>query len=258
MHVKYLSKIIGQGKPLLILHGLLGMGDNWLSLARQYAGHGFEVHLIDQRNHGKSFHDPEMNYEVMVEDLQDYIEHYKLSSFDLMGHSMGGKTAMFYAVSFPEPISHLIIVDIAPKYYSPHHHFIFDAIKKLNLNKYRTRREMEKEMKKDISSKAIRNFILKNLGRNHQKLFEWKMNLPVLETALDELGEGLPPFSVFKKPVLFIKGEKSPYIQKNDTGLIKAHFPKAEIISIPNSGHWVHAEQSQLFFNKTLNFLLNK
>jgi len=251
------SKIIGQGKPLLILHGLLGMGDNWLSLA-QYTGHGFEVHLIDQRNHGKSFHDHEMNYEAMVEDLQKYIDYHQITSFDLMGHSMGGKTAMHYAVSLPEQILHLIIVDIAPKYYPPHHQFIFEAIKKLDLKKFHTRREVENEIEKYISAPAIRKFILKNLNRNTQKSFEWKMNLPVLESALDELGEALPPFSVFQKPTLFIKGEKSPYIQKNDTGLIKAHFPKAEIISIPNSGHWVHAEQTQLFFNKTLNFLLNR
>jgi len=251
------SKIIGKGNPLLILHGLLGMGDNWISLARKYANHGFEVHLIDQRNHGKSFHDEEMNYEIMSEDLDRYIRHHHLNNISLMGHSMGGKTAMFYAVNHPNEVERLIIVDIAPKKYPPHHHFIFEAIKKIDLQKYSKRKEIEKELEKYIESTAIRNFILKNLKRSENKNFEWKMNLPVLEASLNELGDALPPYTIYSKPSLFIKGEKSPYILKNDFTLIKAHFPQSEMSVINKSGHWVHAEQPEIFFNKTLNFLSN-
>ncbi len=248
------SKIIGQGKPLLILHGLLGMGDNWISLARRYAENGLEVHLIDQRNHGQSFHSDEMNYQVLSDDLSVYINHYNLQNILLLGHSMGGKSAMYFAVENPDKIEKLIIVDIAPKYYPPHHHFIFEAIHSLDLS-VGDRKAIEKELDKKINNKAISLFILKNLKREKSGGFSWKPNISVLENSLDELGEALPPFSVFDKPTLFVKGEKSPYITKSDDGLIKAHFPKVEIISIPNSGHWVHAEQAELFFDKSLEFM---
>ena len=250
------SKIIGKGQALFILHGLLGMGDNWITLARKYANEGFQVHLIDQRNHGKSFHDDEMNYEEMSLDLKNYADYYQLTNFDLIGHSMGGKTAMYFAINYPEMINKLIIVDIAPKYYHPHHHFIFEAIHSVDLNTT-DRRKIENSLINKLQNKAIAAFLAKNIKRNKDGTFQWKANISVLEENLDTLGESLPPLSVYKKPVLFIQGEKSPYIQKSDYKLIKAHFPEAKIVLIPNSGHWVHAEQPTLFFNKTLDFLKN-
>ena len=249
------SKIIGEGKPLLILHGLLGMGDNWITLGRQYAEQGFEVHLIDQRNHGQSFHDEEMSYEALTGDLYKYVKVHQIESFDLLGHSLGGKTAMFFALQYPELLHKLIVVDIAPKYYPPHHHFIFDTIDKIDLSRFKTRREVEKFVLQYIDSQAIVKFILKNLGRNQVGSFKWKANMPVLAASLEELGEALPPLQESQVPALFIKGAKSPYILPNDFSQIKAHFPNAEIITIPNSGHWVHAEQPIVFFEKTLAFL---
>ena len=158
------SKILGrEGVPVLILHGLLGMGDNWLSLGKKYTENGFNVHLIDQRNHGKSFHDDEMNYEVMVEDLHRYTTQHHLNHFHIIGHSMGGKTAMNFAMRHPEMVDKMIIVDIAPKFYPPHHHFIFEAIEKLDLNKFHKRQDIENELSKSIASVPIRQFILKNL-----------------------------------------------------------------------------------------------
>ncbi len=251
------AKIVGQGKPFLILHGLLGMGDNWISLARRYANHGFEVHLIDLRNHGKSFHDDEMNYEAMVDDLIHYININQLQKIYLMGHSMGGKTAMFFAMQYPEKLHKLIVVDITPKKYPPHHQFIFEAIEQIDLKKFNKREDINQFLSKKISSTAIRNFLLKNLKRDATGKFDWKPNIKVLKNNLNDLGEPLPPYTVFTKPVLFIKGEKSPYILANDEKLIKAHFPNSEIIQIPESGHWVHAEQSEIFFNRSLTFLLN-
>ena len=249
------SKIIGQDKPLLILHGLLGMGDNWITLARQYVGAGFEVHLIDQRNHGKSFHDDEMSYEVLVDDLYRYLQMHRIEKFDLLGHSMGGKTAMFFALQYPELLNKLIVVDIAPKAYPPHHHFIFDTINKIDLLRFHSRREVEKFVLQFIDSKAIVRFILKNLGRDARGHFKWKANMPVLEASLGELGEALPALQESPVPALFIKGAQSSYILPEDFALIKAHFPNSKIITIPQSGHWVHAEQPAAFFEKTLAFL---
>jgi len=249
------SKIVGKGEPLLILHGLLGMGDNWMSLARRYAGEGYEVHLIDQRNHGKSFHSEEMNYEVMIDDIKTYITHYQLTKLNLIGHSMGGKTAMFFSLAFPEFLKKLIIVDISPKYYPPHHQFIFDALKKINLKEYKSRKEVDLLLEKDISSPAIRQFLLKNLGRHKDGSFYWKAHLPVLEESLDELGRALPPHSTIHTNTLFIKGEQSKYITDKDLVLIKAHFPHSQVVSIARAGHWVHAEQATLFYTETTRFL---
>ncbi len=249
------SKIIGKGRPLLILHGLLGMGDNWITLGRQYAEKGFKVHLIDQRNHGKSFHDDDMTYDDLTEDLYTYVQAYELKNFDLMGHSMGGKTAMFFALQYPELLHKMIVVDMAPKKYPPHHRFIFDTIQKIDLSRFNTRRKIEQFVLQYIESEAIVKFILKNLARDKQKKFVWKANMPVLSESLSDLSETLPPMQVSHVPALFVKGSNSPYILPEDYRLIKAHFPNSEIVVIPRSGHWVHAEQPALFFEKTLNFL---
>jgi len=251
------SKILGKGKPLVILHGLLGMGDNWISLARKYAGEGFEVHLTDQRNHGKSFHNDEMNYEVMVEDLSKYLSHYQLDKINLLGHSMGGKTAMFFALAHPELLEKLIIVDIAPKYYPPHHQFIFKALQKIDLKKFKNRNEIDSILAKDIKNPAIRQFLMKNLARNKDQSFYWKANLPVLEASLEELGSALPPYSVIENKTLFIKGLASPYISNKDISLIKAHFSQVRLSHIEQAGHWVHAEQAEKFYSESLKFLTN-
>ncbi len=248
------SKIIGNGKPLIILHGLLGMGDNWISLGRKYSEQGFEVHLIDQRNHGRSFHDDEMNYQELSVDLYNYINHYNLKDICLLGHSMGGKTAMFFAVTYPEKVEKLIVVDISPKSYPPHHNFIFDAIKSLDLSVVE-RKSIEKLLNNKINNKSISLFILKNLKRNKNGNFDWKPNIEILQNSLEELGEALPIYTTFNKPVLFIKGEKSPYINSDDYKLIKAHFPQSNIIEIENAGHWVHSEQAEIFYDITIDFI---
>jgi len=248
------SKILGQGKPLVILHGLLGMGDNWITLGRKYTAQGFQAHLVDQRNHGKSFHSDEMTYEEMVQDLLHYFETHQITQAHIIGHSMGGKTAMNFALKYPGLVNKLIIVDIAPKYYAPHHHFLFDAIKSINLSKYHSRKEISDALSKQIENHAILQFILKNLGRNKTGIFFWKANMPVLEMALEDFGAALPPHTIIKNDTLFIKGEKSPYILKEDFSLIKAHFPKSDIITIPHSSHWVHAQQPEIFFEKSMSF----
>ncbi len=249
------AKLVGSGNPLLVLHGFLGMGDNWISLAKKYAEHGLKVHLIDQRNHGKSFHADEMNYEEMSADLFEYIQHYNLVDIILLGHSMGGKTAMDFSVKHPDLIKKLIVVDISPKFYAPHHNFLFDALALVSFEKAKTRKDIEMQLSQKIDSLPIRQFLMKNLKRNTQQKFQWKANIDVLRESLDELGEALPAHSTFKGETIFIKGEKSPYIQPEDSKLIRAHFPNSKLETIRNAGHWLHAEQPEQFLRKTLDFI---
>ena len=162
MEILY-SKIIGEGKPLLILHGFLGMSDNWKTLGNQYAKNGFEVHLIDQRNHGKSFHSTDFDYEFLANDLKIYIEHHAISEASLIGHSMGGKTVMQFAILYPELVNKLIVADIAPKYYPPHHNEIINALVSLNFDLISSRSEADKELSKHLTNYGIRQFLLKNL-----------------------------------------------------------------------------------------------
>ena len=249
------SQIFGEGKPLLILHGFLGMSDNWKTMGLKYAEQGFEVHLIDQRNHGHSFHSDEFSYELMAEDLLNYIEHHKLGKVSLLGHSMGGKTVMLFAVTHPEKVEHLIVADIAPKYYPEHHHAILDGLNSLDFSKINSRTEADKELAKSISEKGVRMFLLKNLYWETRERLGLRINLPVLTESMGEIGEALPSGTVFNGKTLFLKGGNSEYVQVNDEGLIHNHFPNAKIESVPNAGHWLHAENPSDFYEKSIQFL---
>ena len=247
------SNIIGEGRPLLILHGFLGSGDNWISLARRWAKEGFRVHLIDLRNHGKSFWSDRFDFEVLLQDLDNYIAFHRLEKPHLLGHSLGGKILMFDAVKNPENRGKYIIVDIAPKAYTPHHQFIFDALKAVNPAFYRSREDIEKALEPYISQRPVRLFIMKNLKRTPEG-FAWKINIPVLEHAMRESGKALPPGTTYDKEILFLRGTKSPYISGTDIDLIRQHFPKAHIMNI-HAGHWLHAEKPEAVFQAVKNFL---
>ncbi len=247
------SNIIGEGRPLLILHGFLGSGDNWISLARRWAKEGFRIHLIDLRNHGKSFWSDRFEYEVLLHDLDNYIAFHHLEKPHLLGHSLGGKILMFDAVKNPENRGKYIIVDIAPKAYPPHHQFIFDALKAVNPAFYRSREDIEKALEPYISQRPIRLFIMKNLKRTPEG-FAWKINIPVLERAMHESGKALPPGTRYDKEILFLRGTKSPYISDTDINIIRQHFPEARIVNIP-AGHWLHAEKPEAVFRAVKNFL---
>ncbi len=202
------SKVIGTGRPLLILHGFLGMSDNWKTLGAKYAEHGFQVHLVDQRNHGRSFWSHEFNYELLANDLVDYADNKALASFDLMGHSMGGKTAMQFGCDNPEKVNKLIIADIAPKFYPPHHQYIIDALNALNLNDLNSRRQTEAELQKYLSDFGVRQFLLKNLYWREKEVLGWRFNLNVLSDKLEEIGENIESGSRFDGPTLFLRGDK--------------------------------------------------
>lgn len=249
------SNILGQGKPFIFLHGFLGMGDNWKTLGTKFSELGYETHLIDQRNHGRSFHSDDFNYDLMVQDLKEYVAEHQLKDFILLGHSMGGKTAMLYAVENPELIEKLIIADISPRYYPTHHDDILKGLSSLDLETLKSRGEADELMTRYVLDAGTRQFLLKNLYWQSKGKLGLRMNLESLKLNVNEVGEALPMHSKFEKDTLFLRGDRSEYISLQDESLIKTHFPKAKIETISNAGHWLHAENPTEFFEVVNEFI---
>ncbi len=248
------SKIFGKGSPILILHGYFGMGDNWKSQANQLAKN-FEVHLLDQRNHGRSFHSDDFDYELMVEDLENYFEFHELEEAVVLGHSMGGKTAMLFAVEHPEKVKSLLVADIAPKNYPPHHDQILEALNAVDFSQIRMRTEVDRVLKNYIEEEGVRQFLLKNVYRKSKNELSFRFNLQSLTENNSEIGAPLPAFTQYEGPTLFLKGANSGYISSEDSFLIEAHFPASKMVTIPNAGHWLHAENPADFLKEVLEFL---
>ncbi|MCH4821911.1 alpha/beta fold hydrolase [Gramella lutea] len=253
--MKLHSTILGEGKPFLILHGFLGMSDNWKTLGKQFAKDGFQVHLIDQRNHGKSPHSDEFSYSLMAEDIKQYCDAHQLDDIILLGHSMGGKTAMLTACLNEGLVSKLIVVDIAPKYYAPHHQQILKGLTALDDAKLTSRGDAEDFLEDYIQETGVRLFLLKNLYWKTKDQLSLKLNLDALKANVENIGESLPVDKSYDGPTLFIKGEKSNYIIAEDEELIKRQFPFAEIQQIPDAGHWVHAENMKAFYEAVIRFV---
>ncbi|HWR93605.1 MAG TPA: alpha/beta fold hydrolase [Flavobacterium sp.] len=249
------SKIEGTGKPLLILHGFLGMSDNWKSLGMQYASEGFQVHLIDLRNHGRSLHSDEFSYDVMVKDIYEYCLTNNLSTVDIIGHSMGGKVAMLFATSYPEKVHKLIVADIGTKYYPPHHQEILNGLNAVDFNKKPSRNEVEEILKKYIPDFGTRQFLMKSLYWKEPNQLAFRFNLSVFNLQIEQIGKALPENAIFNKEVLFIRGGNSRYILEDDIENINKHFPNSIFQTIPNVGHWLHAENPKQFYEKTSAFL---
>jgi esterase len=252
MNLHYHS--IGKGKLLVILHGLFGSSDNWQSLAKRLSENN-RIITVDQRNHGRSFHHDQFNYDVMVADLENLYRSLNIREAILIGHSMGGKTAMKFALKYPAKVEKLIVADIAPKYYPLHHDKVIDALCELNLEKYERRDELDQELKKSIPNSAVRQFLLKNLIRNRENRLKWRINLPVIKKNLEKLGEEISGPGVYKKPALFIAGALSNYVDPEDEPQIKNLFPKATITYFKNAGHWIHADAPDAFFNLVKTFI---
>lgn len=248
------SRILGTGDPLLILHGFLGMSDNWKTLGNQFSK-DFEVHLIDQRNHGRSFHSDDFDYELLVEDLLYYIEAHNLSRVYLLGHSMGGKTAMLFAVNYPELVRKLLVADISPRYYPPHHHDILEALNAVDFSIHTSRNDIEAVFKEYIPESGVRQFLLKNVTRVSKDRFGYRFNLESLTTNYEEITVPLPSFTQFEGDTLFLSGERSGYISQDDVALIDAHFPKNKIVTIKNGGHWLHADNPTDFYAEVVQFM---
>ena len=187
------SKILGEGKPFIILHGFLGTGDNWKTLGRQFSQNGFQVHLIDQRNHGRSFHDRDFSYELMAQDLHHYVQNHNLNHVVLLGHSMGGKTAMTYACDYPDRIEKLLVADIGPKMYPQHHQHILESLLRLSKNQeaLSSRKNADIFLAKYIKEIGVRMFLLKNLYWEEPGKLGLRANLEVLIENIEEIGKPL-------------------------------------------------------------------
>lgn len=249
------SKIEGEGKPFIILHGYLGMSDNWKTLGTQFAAEGFQVHMLDLRNHGKSFHSEEFTYEAMVQDVLEYCNENNLETIDLLGHSMGGKVAMLFATTYPEKVEKLIVADIGPKYYAPHHQDIMAALNAVDFSQKPSRNEVDAIMEKFVPDFGTRQFLMKSLFWVEPGQLGFRFNLDVFNRKIENIGAALPETAIFEKPTLFLRGGNSNYLKDSDMDLIKKHFSTAEMKTIPNAGHWLHAENPAAFYTETITFL---
>ncbi len=234
-------KTFGQGPPLVILHGLFGTSDNWQTIAKQWAEH-FTIYLIDQRNHGRSPHMNSISYPEMAADLAAFFEIEWVHRCFLLGHSMGGKTAMQFAFDYPDQVEKLLVVDIAPKAYPAGHNEIFAALQALALDRLEDRSEAEAQLMEKLNNRAIVQFLLKNLSRSKAGGFQWKMNLPVIYRDYPNILSAVSG-PAFEAPSLFIRGANSRYITEEDKPSIHELFPQAQLVSVEDAGHWVHAEQ---------------
>ena len=250
------SNIIGSGQPFIILHGFLGMGDNWKSIAKQFSSLGFELHLVDQRNHGRSFHDSEFSYETMASDLLVYCQHYGLKNCILLGHSMGGKTAMLFAALYPELVSKLIIADIAPRFYPVHHDSILEGLSSLDFRIITTRKEADLQLSGYVKEVGTRQFLLKNIYWVSPGVLGLRINLPALRIHVSEVGEALSSNLNFAKQSLFLRGDKSEYVSLEDEALIRRQFTDTTFKTITNAGHWLHAENPLEFYESVGSFIV--
>ena len=249
------SRIEGTGKPLLIIHGFLGMSDNWKSLGTQYAAEGFQVHILDLRNHGKSFHSDDFNYDIMSEDVLEYCQANNLEKVSIIGLSMGGKVAMLFATNYPEMVDKLIIADIGPKYYAPHHQDILAGLNAVDFSTKPSRTDVEETLYPFIPDFGTRQFLMKNLYWKESGQLDFRFNLKVFNEKIEVIGTALPDNALFENPTMFIRGGNSKYILDTDLPDIKKHFPNFELATIPNVGHWLHAENPTLLFELTARFL---
>ncbi len=246
-------KKLGQGQPLIILHGLFGSLDNWMTLAKRFA-EDFEVYIVDARNHGQSPHTDEFGYELMAQDLKNFIRQHDISNPIILGHSMGGKTAMLFALENPDLLQKLIVVDITPKKYPVHHREILDALLSLDFSQIKTRGEADEELAKKIDNFAVRQFLLKNLYWKEKDELAFRFNLDVLNRDIEKIVQNFDADNSFGKPTMFIRGLKSEYILDSDFETINHYFPNNKMVSL-NCGHWIHAEKPEEFYTNVINFI---
>ncbi|WP_430810674.1 MULTISPECIES: alpha/beta fold hydrolase [unclassified Carboxylicivirga] len=258
-----------QGPTLVILHGLYGASDNWVSIARQLSS-DYRIFLVDQRNHGQSPHHDTHDYECMTQDLLEFLDNQKIDKAHLVGHSMGGKTAMRFALEHPERIHKLVVLDIAPKSYATfsnyaqitnNHEHIINSLLELQPENAETRQAIDQALALKLPNDELRHFLLKNIERTKDGHYRWRLNLPVIKKTLPIIMDGFshlnPDEHKTNIPAIFIRGEKSDYVMDEDSLIIRKLFKDAEVVSIPNAGHWLHAQQPALLIKTLAYFLLD-
>ncbi|MEZ0288674.1 MAG: alpha/beta fold hydrolase [Methylophilus sp.] len=241
---------LGDGPPLVLIHGLFGSADNWGNIAKHFA-QNFQVISIDLRNHGRSPHSKLQTYADMADDMLELCDTLGLEQIYLLGHSLGGKVAMQFATQYPERVNKLIVVDMAMRAYADEHTHLMDAMLAVDLSQMASRSEVDKALKTPVSNLMVRQFLLTNLVKVDGQL-QWRINLPALQANYVYFQAALPAH--FEKPSLFIRGERSDYVQEKDVADIQGHFPRAEFVCL-QTGHWVHAEQPQQFIEAVAHFL---
>jgi pimeloyl-ACP methyl ester carboxylesterase len=246
-------KILGQGQPLILLHGLFGSGDNWGKVARHFSQH-YQVICVDLRNHGRSPHSTSQSYIDMTDDLLTLCDALSLERIHLLGHSLGGKVAMQFAAQYPNRIEKLIVVDIAMRAYADAHTHLMDAMMAIDLSKLQNRQEVDNLLRSSIPQIMVRQFLLMNLIKSENGLV-WRINLAALKNNYPDLLQAVCENTHYEKPCLFIRGEHSDYVRNADIEHIKNRFIYAQFASLP-TGHWVHAELPEAFIEVTGYFLL--
>lgn len=259
----------GKGQPIIILHGLFGSSVNWDSIGKKLASFGsveftlrnegltkrFEVYLVDLRNHGRSPHNDGFNFQLMSNDLDEFITDHSLNMPVIMGHSMGGKVVMTFTLQHPDRVHKLIVIDTSLKAYPIWQWEVLDALRLIDLNILKSRKEVDKQLSLIIKDTASRQFLLQNLFWNSNGNLDWRCNMEVIIKEIDEIGKAIENSGVFYQPALFIRGERSDYILNEDFAFIKKIFPKAEIKTILGAGHWVHVDASGAFLECVINYL---
>lgn len=246
----------GSGEPLIVLHGLLGSSSNWSSTC-QIIGEYLHVYVPDLRNHGRSPQSPDLNYDIMVQDIKHLMDRLQFDSAHILGHSMGGKIAMLFADQYPEMVRTLAVIDIAPKGYPPWHEPIITALLELQLNEYDTYRSIVEDLASSIPSLAVRYFLMKNIRSLKNGGFEWRVNLEAIHRNADKLNGRIRLKNEFQQKVLFITGEQSNFVQKEDEAQILRSYPEAEVMKIYGAGHWVHIDAKEQFVKTVLKFIFN-
>lgn len=253
--MKLHSRAYGDGgPPLVILHGLFGSSDNWHPISTKL-GAKHKVFALDLRNHGHSPHSEEVNYEAMAADVREFLTDQGLERVSLIGHSLGGKVAMQFTLTWPEHTDKLVVADMAPRAYPPHHDYIFKVLLSLDLASFKTRPEIDRALEPRIPETSVRQFLLKSLMRDSNGDFAWRLNLPALYRHYTGISAALPINWSCDCPALFLKGEHSDYIRPEDEPLIRQLFPRALIRTLDGAGHWLHADVPETFFRNVQEFL---
>lgn len=244
--MKLFYHALGEGEPLMILHGLFGISDNWMGMGK-ILSERYRVIIPDLRNHGRSPYADAFSYPAMGEDLMELLESLHITTLNLLGHSMGGKLAMYFATNHPEMVEKLVVVDISPrKTRARQIHFkLLRAMKSVNFDDVHSRQDVDDMLRKFIIDTSLRQFILKNLTRLDYGRYAWRINIEGIEKNMDEIMEDVTPQIPYQKPTLFIRGGNSDYITQEDVNEMPKTFPLHRLETIPGADHWVHAEKSE-------------